>query len=114
MGKRSRKNRFRIAGANSLKGALIQATTRNASPPNGDGTSAAADLDPSLEYVAGYGQAYNQLERRIPSQARDPKAPEVTFETYRQMLNDPEVCSDVCTLLLLAAKIFAILRQQAG
>jgi hypothetical protein len=84
MGKRSRKKRFRIAGANALKDAPIQTAALTVSPSNSGQSSAAADFDPQLEYVAGYGQAYSQLERRIPSQTREPKAPEVTFETYRQ------------------------------
>jgi hypothetical protein len=99
MGKRRNKNRFQIAGANALKAAHLQTAALTVSPSSGGKSSAAADFDPSLEYVAGYGQAYGALERQIPSQAHDPKVPEVTFETYRLMLNDPEVSSDVRTLV---------------
>src|SRR5262249_30105711 len=97
MGKRSRnRNRFRTAGANALKEVpSVQAALETASPTYGGQSSATADFDTRLEYVAGYGQAYGDLERQIPAQAHDPRAPEVTFETYRQMLNEPEVCSDV-------------------
>ena len=103
MGKRSRKNRFRTAGANALAEApSVQAALIPASPTNGGQSSAAADFDPGLEYVAGFGLAYSALERQIPAQPHDPKPPEVTFETYRQMLNDPEVCSDVRTLAQMA------------
>jgi len=101
MGKRSRKNRFRTAGANALADApSFQAAVTD--PSNGGQSSATADFDPQLEYVAGYGQAYSALERWIPAQTYDPKALEVTFETYRQMLNDPEVCSDIRTLVQMA------------
>src|SRR5262245_40929075 len=103
MGKRSaRRNRHCTVGANALKDAPIHAAALTSLPTNGGESSAAADFDPTLEYVAGYGQAYSALERQIPAQAHDPKAPEVTFETYRQMLNDPEVCSDVRTLVQMA------------
>jgi hypothetical protein len=102
MGKRSRKNRFRTVGANALKDApSIQAAALTALPSNG-GESSAPEFDPALEYVAGYGLAYSALERQIPAQAHDPRAPEVTFETYRQMLNDPEIVSDVRTLTQMA------------
>jgi hypothetical protein len=105
VGKRSaRRNRFRTNGANALKDApSVQALTIPASSPanNGDYLTP-SDFDPSLEYVAGYGQAYRALNRQIPAQLHDPKAPEVTFETYRQMVNDPEICSDVRTLVQMA------------
>lgn len=104
MGKKSHKrNKFRTVGANALKDApFIQTAALTLSPSSSGESSAAADFDPSLEYVAGYGQSYSVLERQIPAQAHDPKAPEVTFETYRQMLNDPEVCSDIRTLVQMA------------
>jgi hypothetical protein len=104
MGKRSaRRNRFRTAGANALKDApSVQTAALTGSPTYSGESSATADYDPTLEYVAGYGQAYSALNRQIPAQPHDPKAPEVTFETYRQMLNDPEVCSDVRTLVQMA------------
>jgi hypothetical protein len=102
MGKRRNKNRFQTAGANALKASPFQTAALTVSPSNGGQSSAAADFDPGVEYVAGYGQAYSVLERQIPSQAHDPRAPEVTFETYRQMLNDPEVSSDVRTLVQMA------------
>src|SRR5262245_36862298 len=114
MGKRSRKNRFRTVGANALaKAPSFQAATRTATPTDGGQSSAAADFDPSLEYVAGYGQEYSQLDRRIPAQLHDPKAPELTFETYRQMLNDPEVCSDVRTLVKMALADGSSSRRQS-
>jgi hypothetical protein len=102
MGRKRNKNRFRTDGANALKDAPIQTAALTNSPSDRGSAGAAADFNPELEYVAGYGQAYSALERQIPSQAHDPKAPEVTFETYRQMLNDPEVCSDVRTLVQMA------------
>jgi hypothetical protein len=86
MGKRSLKKRFRISGANALKDVPIQTGALTVSPTNSGGSSAIANFDPTLEYVAGYGQAYSALERQIPAQPNDPKAPEVTFQTYRQML----------------------------
>lgn len=104
MGKRSRKrNKFRTFGANALKDApFIQTAALTLSPSSSGESSAAAEFDPSLEYVAGFGQSYSALNRQIPAQSHDPKAPEVTFEVYRQMLNDPEVCSDVRTLVQMA------------
>lgn len=103
MGKRSRKNRFRTIGANALKDApSVQALTLPALPINDSKPSPAIDFDPELEYIAGFGQGFGALERQIPAQPHDPKAPEVTFETYRQMLNDPEVSSDVRTLVQMA------------
>jgi hypothetical protein len=99
MRKRPRsKNRFRTAGANALADVSFQAAETATSSPQGGPASALDTLDPKLEYVGGYGIANSTLERTLPSQLRDPRAPEVTFETYRQMLNDPEVCSDVRTL----------------
>jgi hypothetical protein len=104
MDKRSRnRNRFRTAGANALAVIpSVQATAETASPTNGGQSSATAEFDPRLEYVAGFGLAYSALERQIPAQAHDPKASEVTFETYWQMLNDPEVCSAIRTLVQMA------------
>src|SRR5262245_60040639 len=80
MGKRSRKNRYQTAGANALKAAPIHTAALAVSPSISGESSAAADFDLRLEYVAGYGQAYSALDRQIPSQAYDPKASEVTFE----------------------------------
>jgi hypothetical protein len=104
MGRKSRKNRFRTVGANALAVAptVQTAALLPASPSTGGESSAVADFNPELEYVAGYGQAYSALLRQIPSKPYDPKAPEVDFETYRQMLNDPEVCSDVRMLVQMA------------
>lgn len=88
MSRKSRRTRFRSVGATALKEDIVLQAAEDM----------AARIDIEQEYVAGYGQAYSPLNRTIPSQAYDPNAPEVTFETYRQMLNDPEVSSSVRTV----------------
>lgn len=115
MAKKSRRklHSYRTQGANALAddpsilaAATVTATRRTNSntpattPPGG--TPILSEFDPGAEYVAGAGLGYSALERLIPAEVRDAQAPEVTFETYRQMLNDPEVLSDVRVLVGMA------------
>lgn len=85
----------------TLSAALTKTTAKptiSAQSPTTGGSSA-SDFDPAAEYVAGYGLGYSALERSLPPQKSDPNAPEVTFDAYRQMLNDPEIAASVRTLV---------------
>lgn len=100
----ARKTQFQAPRASAQAGPsplAAAATTIANNPRTTDQSGASAELviDPAAEYVAGYGLGYSALERFLPAQRTDPHAPEVTFETYRLMLNDPEVGSDVGTLV---------------
>lgn len=80
----------------------ITTTATPAIPANDLSPGGASAFDPATEYVAGYGLGYSALERFLPPQRHDANAPEVTFDTYRLMLNDPEVGSGVRTLVAMA------------
>jgi uncharacterized protein DUF935 len=59
-----------------------------------------AQIDPAKEYVSGvYHGSYPQW---LPARRVERLAPEITFETYKIMLNDPEIVSDVRTLTQMA------------
>jgi hypothetical protein len=95
MGKKKvKRNRFRTSGANALK----EPVAIQAAIPTTIQSENTTSVDPQEEYIAAYGRSYAALNQVVPSQAYDPKAPEISFDTYRQMLNDPEVLSDIRTL----------------
>lgn len=91
MAKRNRKFILRTNGALALKddfrldAAEIQ-------------SGQSSPVEAEREYVVGYGAGSNLLAFPISAQPSDKHAPEVTFETYRQMMNDSEVSSDIRTL----------------
>lgn len=98
MGRLRSARRKLVSSAPALTGPSAATTTARqpADLPSNGGPSA---FDPAAEYVAGYGLGYSALERSLPPQRYDANAPEVTFDTYRQMLNDPEVAAAVRTLV---------------
>lgn len=86
MAKRNR-NRYQLAAP-----ARIGAAAPTLATPQG------APVQSDAEYISGYGLSFGAYMRQLGTQPADATAPEVTFETYRQMMNDPEVSSDVRTL----------------
>lgn len=86
MGKRNVQRKFRQNGA-----PFAISATEMAQP-------GASPVQAEREYVVGFGQNNGLLAFPISAQPSDRFAPEVTFETYRQMMNDAEVSSDVRTL----------------
>jgi Protein of unknown function (DUF935) len=91
MARRRRKNRTRISGALALAEPQFA--------PNGERPRPLTESNLQTEYVAGnylwWGGA------NLPSFRPDPNAPEITFDTYRQMLNDPEVSAGIRTLTMM-------------
>lgn len=55
-----------------------------------------AQLNPQEEYLSG--NYYGQEVRFLPAAKYEQCAPEITFETYRQMLHDPEIAADIWLL----------------
>jgi hypothetical protein len=65
--------------------------------PEMNGAQQSPAYDPEQEYFLGYGMSHGLGTQRYPAQKFDP-CDQVSFETLRQMLNDPEISSDVRTL----------------
>ncbi len=91
---RKKRNRYRTNGANALK----EPVSFKAKTPAAIQSDQSVAVDPKLEYLAGYGLGYGTTWQNLAPQSYDRNAPDINFDTYRQMLNDPEISSDVRTL----------------
>lgn len=91
MAKRNQKTRFRTSGALALKESFSVSAAEIAQP-------GATPVEAEREYVVGNRQNPGLLAFPVSAQPTDRFAPEVTFETYRKMLNDAEVLSSVRAL----------------
>jgi len=78
-------------------GSIALSLSAVAIEPEEIGNQVISAYDPEQEYFLGAGMSYGVGAQRFPSEKTD-RCNHVTFETLRQMLNDPEVSSDVRTL----------------
>jgi len=107
---RNRDKRRRRGGQDANGSSLLQFAAAETPAPE------TASVDPTEEYLPGYSLGWARYNRPLPPQRSGWRwnQPEILFEEFRQMMNDPEVSSSVRTLVKMALADGVQLQPAAG